>query len=597
MHSILANLLAQQALAEAMALLPEEVPTDAPATSTTSAASAPMDPSSSRSSSRSSFSSSPFSAPGSVGARSPSPDDRLLLVEQLRNRRHRFEPEQIPDLLTVLSTAAPALRWLIHLPPMVWCTPGETIPKPEASGEDILLLASTPSDGPSVLQAVLTRDIKDQQRGLPAHLPARHTFGWPTDIFDAIVRTLQDARQPGRASARQAGQSPTGTELRQALAAWLETPQGRASPLPPVRSEPAQVSEPATSSPLTVRPGPQARAATPVLQPVPAPLVPATPTELLRTRALALADVLRQGQWSPVLERLAPQLLARLPPEHDMYLERTEIRFANGVFLAVHDGHMGPSAHKVQCEAGSSDVIVARRSRLKERQTLCGREAYLMALSSCLRARTATTVQMRNLLADLIERHPVVAMLALAIFERWPDRDPEVLLRFCLHGKTLQPAGAQLLDPSLEQRNLTGWEVRSWQYRPLDVRLNDDLTAEEGVSVVDAKWHFSPLGPSVHGMALLHQYALRYAPPQKFEEARRFERLKDEFPRLRYEFGSLAELSRYLCQSPIALMSEMGTNLAARANRFVEELEAASVLEFSDAAQEPSAGPSQTPRN
>ncbi|ALV08214.1 hypothetical protein [Roseateles depolymerans] len=347
-------------------------------------------------------------------------------------------------------------------------------------------------------------------------------------------------------------------------------------------------------SPLPLSPLSPQTQISPQLQPSPqtqpsplsplAPLNPASPASPvaaspLITETLALATLLREGGWNTALERVAPQLLARLPPSHPLRLGKVAIRLDHGQVLEFGGEEAGKPARQIRWAAEFAEAEVSPAPESDDFHYLVGPHAYLAALLGKPFEDTAAAQRARHLLADLIERHTEVAALSLAIFKRWPDRDPEVMLRFCLHGDQWRPAGRQLLNASPGLRDMTAVEIAHWQAPAALLQLTQEWMEQEGLCIADARWHLSPMGVSSHGLKALKQARLGVLVMNSAQQTSAWEALAQAFPELRYELGSLYALAAFLRQRPDMVSRKVPTDRHLAGLAYREALKAASVLE------------------
>ncbi|WP_147306930.1 hypothetical protein [Roseateles depolymerans] len=527
--------------------------------------------------------------PGGGGLAALGRVDRQRLAQQLRDPQHRFEMEDNAALAWLFQTAAPALPSWRDWPAVRWCTPDQTMQTPDSHPGPYLLVAPVWTDGGWELHSTLASDLHPEQTALPAHVPVCNKFRCPPhDLLDVVVQTIENARPrkiPGCGLAPQGGGAAPGSALRRELAQWLDTADEEAmmsapsslrmpgfpqralgSPLhavallkrPLAAVSPPASPEPAASIAPAALPAPSAPAA---LSAPASQSIPSIPTSL-HLRVLALAEQLRQGLWNDVLGRVAPMLMARLPSTHPLRLGKVDITFGDGRRLRTQIGEQG-QPREVICDPQGLFVKVTSRASTVPPAMFAGSDALLNALIFGRYSSPAMAAGARQLLADRIEKQPLLPALILAILDRWPERNPELMLRFCLHGKTLQPAAQQLLGIAAPARDLTVEEVRQWQHQRPDMHWSQDQMLREGISVADYRWHFSPLGLSGNGVQLLQQHGFTPTLPRakRSKDVPGVEQLKDALPSLRYEFGTMDELAKYLRLSVAMLKGYVGSDL------------------------------------
>lgn len=535
------------------------------------------------------------------------PAERDQLVQRLRDPQHRFPVEQGAALVSLIGAALPALRSWIDWPATVWCAPGQPIPGPVDPSSLHLLVTAVRRDTGWELHTALTGDLRQDQVAIPAHGRADNQFRCPpNDLLDALALTLENER----------AQPVSVLRLRQILADWLEAGPADERPLSPPRREPYFAPQPGlqprqqpTQQPTlqpTLQPALQLELQSPLqglTLPQPAargshgalsvwlkargiaagPSSPTRASELnqsipapLRGRTQALAHALRQGQWHEVMDRMAPQLLARLPPSHPCRLGAVDVTLGDGTPLCLNPAKE-VTGRRVHCAPGMSRIVVPPFLGNLAQQTFQGPDGYLQALMQGDSGGAVSTTEVRHLLADLIESHPTVSALMLAIFDRWPERDPEVMLRFCLHGDTLQRAGLQLLDPSRPARDLSPSELWDWQRKPIRTRLDETPIVRAGISLADVRWHCSPLRLSRYGVEALVP-PLSFIAPHWKDQIVGVKLLKQSFPQLRYELGSMYQLCLYLQLSPEELMKNIDAELSDRATDYCERMTQQGVL-------------------
>lgn len=515
-------------------------------------------------------------AAGGSSAPALGPAERERVAAQLRNPHYRFSLSENQALVSMIWAAAPTLRTR-HWPSLVWCQLGQPIPRPEpqqgeqGQQEPCVLVAPFYTQSGWELHAALASDLGAGPSLLPAHLPSGCRFPCPPhDIFDVIAQTMNRARSlttQGSSLEAQRRRAEAGWPLRQELADWLEAPPGRTLPT----CVPRALGDASTAAdPVRPRPVPPQSPERPIAV---APLM----SESLRHRTLALAGALRQGLWSEDMSRLVPILMARLPPKHPLSLPKLEITMENQQILRINAGDQGQRTD-IHCDAQGWHVGHMRNSEGLLPITFRGPDALLRALDTGLNVRPEEVSNVRHLLADLIERHPVVAALVLAINDRWPLRDPEVLLRFCLHGTTLQRAGHQLLDDTRPQRDLCKDDLLAWLLKPISARLDYEDIARQGLSVADARWLMSPLGLSQYGEWLMYPGGRPAGHTSKRAHAPAIELLKTVYPQLRYEFGSADDLCVYLRLTCASVKRYMGEPVMVEARQYRERMIAESVL-------------------
>lgn len=318
-------------------------------------------------------------------------------------------------------------------------------------------------------------------------------------------------------------------------------------------------------SPAT--PPPQAQALPRALSPLPAsPLV---------TEALSLATTLREGGWNIALERLAPQLLARLSPDHPLHLRKVMILPDDGQVLQFGAEEASTPARQIEWDREASEARVTSTPGSEDFFFVSGQNAYLAAL---LVEGLQAVPRAQLLLADLIEQHPELAALSLAIFKRWPGRDPEVMLRFCLHGTRLLPAGRQLLHAPPELRDMTAQDIAQWKMPPGLLDCSTEFLEEQGICIADAHWQLSPMGASSHGVEMLKAARLPIPLLNRAQERCGWEALEGAYAGLRYEFGSMDALAKYLRQSPLEVMKKVSRGRHAEGYLYREAMKRESVL-------------------
>ncbi len=538
--------------------------------------------------------------PGSSIAELLTPAERDQLVWLLRDPQHRFPVDQGAALVSLIGAALPALRSWIDWPATVWCAPGQPIPGPVDPSSLYLLVTAVRRDTGWELHTAFTGDLRPDQVAIPAHGRADNQFRCPpNDLLDALALTLEN----------ELAQPVSVLRLRQILADWLESGPVEERPLSPPQRWPHLAPQLGLQSGLD--PAPQL-APQPALEPTPHDRTPPQPSprgshaalsawlqarghtaagpsssrrasELnnaipvaLRSRTQALAHALRQGQWHEVLDRMAPQLLARLPPSHPCRLGAVDVTLGDGTPLCFNPAKE-VTGWRVHCAPGMARIVVPPFLGNLAQQTFQGPDGYLQALMQGDSGGAVRTTEVRHLLADLIESHPTVSALMLAIFDRWPERDPEVMLRFCLHGDTLQRAGLQLLDPSRPARDLSPSELWDWQRKPIRTRLDETPIVREGISLADVRWHCSPLRLSRYGVEALVP-PLSFIAPHWKDQIVGVKLLKQSFPQLRYELGSMYQLCMYLQLSPEELMKNIDAKLSDRATDYCERMTQQGVL-------------------
>lgn len=497
------------------------------------------------------------------------PAQRERLVQQLRDPLYQFPLDDSMRLVSLVGEALPVLRAKRGWPTTVWCAPGQAIQRLEGSPGPYLLVTAVRTASGCCVQTALTDEIRPDQVAIPAH-GASHRFPCPPhNLFDAMVRTVE----------RRAPQPESVMGLRRILADWLEAD----APQQPSASAGARGRHAGLAGFVEAR-GLSAGASAGAGAGAGAPPAPLRASDLngfipeaLKSRTLALADALRHGQWPEVMATMAPQLLARLPQSHPFRLGEITIHLGEKKILRLNQEADAP-AWQMVCAPDMRAVFAPECRRSAVLKTFFGPDGYLQALTQGQGVHAVSGAEVRHLLADLIERHPTVAALMLIIFERWPDRDPEVMLRFCLHGDTVQRAGLQLLDPSRPPRDMTKDELRDWQTMSLEQRLDEAFIADANISVADVRWFFSPMRLSRYGVALLLQPAAVVAPKANVQK-QGMELVKQTFPQLCYEFGSTYELCMYLQLSPDELAHALDEDLTAKAMQYCQRMREEGVLQ------------------
>lgn len=269
--------------------------------------------------------------------------------------------------------------------------------------------------------------------------------------------------------------------------------------------------------------------------------------EVHRARVQALADQVRSGGWHEVLDRIAPQLLTRLPPTHPLQMGRVRLQWGNGKQLKFCPFHKTSRQSTITFDPASDRVHVQYLPGIRREVTFSGPDSHVQAfIPNISHGLWFSVEETRTLLAQLIEGAPDVTALCLLIADRWPDCNPETMLRFCLHGRTLQPAGRQLLDPDAPQRDVTAGDVLRWEESERGKGSSPADIAAQGISLAHARWHLGPYGATRAGQDLMTRAGLLGRPMDAAEADFRRRQFLEQLPQLMYEFNALHPMAVFM---------------------------------------------------